>query len=116
MHLRTTELPVFDDHGTVVGIEGIVQDITELKQAEAKREQAIIKLEKALSEIRTLRGILPLCSFCKKVRDDQGYWEQVDIYLLKHSEAGISHSVCPECMKRHYPEEYDAIRSRSNED
>ena len=112
VHLRTTELPVIDDKGNVVGIEGIVQDITELKQAASKRENAIIKLEKALSEIRTLRGILPLCSFCKKVRNDKGYWEQVDVYLQKYSEADISHGICPECMKRHYPEEYEAIQAK----
>jgi len=56
-----------------------------------------------------LRGIIPLCSFCKKIRDDKGYWEQVDIYLQKHSEADISHSLCPECVKKHYPEEYMTI-------
>ncbi len=62
------------------------------------------ELQKAHSEIRTLRGILPLCSFCKKIRDDKGYWEQVDVYIHKYSEADISHSVCPECMKQHYPD------------
>lgn len=58
------------------------------------------------SEIKILRGILPLCSFCKKIRDDKGYWEQVDIYLRKYSEANISHSLCPECTRKHYPELY----------
>jgi steroid delta-isomerase-like uncharacterized protein len=64
-----------------------------------------------LAEIKTLRGILPLCSFCKKIRDDKGYWEQVDVYLHKYSEADISHSVCPECMKINYPEVYASIKS-----
>ena len=103
VHLRVTEVPLLDDNGNVISIEGIVQDITKLKQAETDREAAIKKLEKALSEIKTLRGILPLCSFCKKIRDDKGYWEQVDVYIKKHSEADISHSVCPECVKKHYP-------------
>jgi predicted ester cyclase len=57
-----------------------------------------------LEEIKTLREILPLCSFCKKIRDDKGYWEQVDVYLHKYSEADISHSVCPDCAKEHYPD------------
>ncbi|MDD3815385.1 MAG: PAS domain S-box protein [Desulfocapsaceae bacterium] len=104
IHLRVTEVPLLDDNGNVLGIEGIVQDITKLKQAEVDRESAIKKLEKALSEIKTLRGILPLCSFCKKIRDDKGYWEQVDVYINKYSEADISHSVCPECLKKHYPD------------
>ena len=104
-HLRVTEVPVLDENGNVLSIEGIVQDITELKQAEADRESAVKKLEKALSEIKTLRGILPLCSFCKKIRNDKGYWEQVDVYIHKYSEADISHSICPECLKKHYPDE-----------
>jgi hypothetical protein len=55
--------------------------------------------------VDTLRGILPLCSFCKKVRDDKGYWEQVDVYISKHSQADFSHSVCPECMEKYYPDQ-----------
>jgi hypothetical protein len=62
-----------------------------------------------LSEVKTLRGILPLCTFCKKIRDDKGYWEQVDVHIAKYSEADISHSLCPECMKKNYPEEYFMI-------
>ena len=102
VHLRVTEVPVLDDNGNVLGIEGIVQDITELKRAEADRENAVKQLEKALSEIKTLRGILPLCSFCKKIRDDKGYWEQVDVYIHKYSGADISHSICPDCVKKYY--------------
>lgn len=116
VHLRTTEVPVFDDNGQILGVEGIVQDVTELKRAEAERERAIEKLEKALSEIRTLRGILPFCSFCKKIRDDKGYWEKVDIYIHKHFEADVSHSICPECMKIHYPKEYAALYPEKKED
>lgn len=61
-------------------------------------------LQRALSEVRTLRGILPICSFCKKIRDDKGYWNQVDIYINEHSEADVSHSVCPECLAIQYPD------------
>ncbi len=99
------------DHGTVLAVEGIVLNSTELKRAEADRENAINKLEKALSEIRTLRAILPLCSFCKKSRDDKGHWEQVDVYIHKYSETDISHGICPECMKIHYPEQYASMSS-----
>lgn len=106
VHLRVTEVPVLDENGNVLGIDGIVQDITEFKQAEADRASALKKLENALSEIKTLRGILPLCSFCKKIRNDKGYWEQVDVYIQKYSEANISHSICPECLEKHYPGEY----------
>jgi len=77
----------------------------------AKTEKALLKeknnLQKALDEIKTLHGILPLCSFCKKIRNDKGYWEQVDIYIHKHTQADISHSICPDCLKKNYPEETD---------
>lgn len=75
---------------------------TQKKELEKERISMINELNKALSEIKTLRGILPLCSFCKKIRNDKGYWEQVDVYIHKYSEADISHSICPECMKKNY--------------
>jgi len=80
-------------------IEGAVitfVDITERKQAEEA-------LEKASDDIRTLRGILPICSSCKKIRDDQGYWNQVEVYIRDHSEAQFSHGICPECIRILYP-------------
>jgi steroid delta-isomerase-like uncharacterized protein len=57
-----------------------------------------------VSEVRTLRGILPLCMYCKKVRDDEGYWERVDTYIRKHSTVDISHGICPECLRERHPE------------
>ena len=87
----------------------ICRDITSRKKAEKEREDLIKRLQESLAEIRTLRKILPLCSFCKKVRDDKGYWEQVDVYLHKHSSVDVSHGICPECMKKHYPDEYRAM-------
>jgi PAS domain S-box-containing protein len=84
----------------------ICRDISDRRKAEAEREELIEQLRASLAEIKTLRGILPLCSFCKKIRDDQGYWEQVDVYIDKHSEADISHGICPECLRAHYPDLY----------
>ncbi|MCD4829336.1 MAG: response regulator [Candidatus Cloacimonetes bacterium] len=62
------------------------------------------KLYKAFDHIKTLQGILPICSFCKKIRNDDGYWSQVEEYVSSHSEAAFSHSVCPDCMDKHYPD------------
>jgi PAS domain-containing protein len=76
---------------------GVVIDITERKRT----EQA---LQKALNDIRTLRGILPICSNCKKIRDDQGQWHQVEVYVRDRTEAKFSHGFCPECLKILYPE------------
>lgn len=73
-------------------------------KAEEEREQLIRELEDALAEIKTLRGILPICSSCKKIRDDEGYWNQLEIYIQEHSEVEFSHSLCPECAKTLYPE------------
>jgi DNA-binding response OmpR family regulator len=62
------------------------------------------ELRQALDQIKTLRGIVPICASCKKIRDDQGYWNQVEVYVRKHTEAQFSHSICPECMTKLYPE------------
>ena len=66
--------------------------------------QKIRELEEALDQVRTLEGILPICSFCKKIRDDRNYWRQVEDYVGSHSEVKFSHSICPECMSKHYPD------------
>jgi PAS domain S-box-containing protein len=93
-----------DTDGNIIGAISLGLDITERKKTEEDRKKLINELQKALKEIKTLRGILPLCSFCKKIRDDKGYWEQVDVYIYKHLQADISHSICPECAKEHYPD------------
>lgn len=82
----------------------ISRDISGRMRAEAEREELIGRLRESLAEIKTLRGILPLCTYCKKIRDDEGYWEQVDVYIHQHSEAGISHSICPDCLRQHFPD------------
>lgn len=64
----------------------------------------VLELRKALEHIKTLQGIIPICSFCKRIRDDQGYWNQVEAYLSRHSEARFSHGFCPDCVKEHYPD------------
>jgi len=74
------------------------------KDTEAKQKSLILELQKALAEVKTLSGMLPICANCKKVRDDKGYWNQIESYLADHSEAKLSHSICPECAKRLYPE------------
>ncbi len=81
-----------------------ISDITDHKQAEQEREQLITDLQNALAEIKTLSGLLPVCSHCKKVRDDNGYWNQIDAYIAEHSEANISHGICPDCAEKHYPD------------
>jgi hypothetical protein len=70
------------------------------------------RLEKAQQEIKTLRGIIPICTSCKKIRNDEGYWQQVETYISNHSEALFSHGVCPDCMEELYPEYTQRIKER----
>lgn len=70
------------------------------RQAEAERA----RLEQALREVKELTGLLPICSACKKIRDDQGYWNQLETYIHAHTAARFSHGICPECMERLYPD------------
>lgn len=73
-----------------------------LKQAR-DREQALIKeLETALAQVRQLSGMLPICASCKKIRDDKGYWNQIEVYISEHSEADFTHGICPDCAKAFY--------------
>lgn len=87
------------------------QEIDRRKKAEAERDGVIQDLKKALSEVKTLRGFLPICSICKNVRDDQGYWSKIESYIKDHSEAEFSHGICPVCAKKHYPD-YDLYGDR----
>jgi PAS domain S-box-containing protein len=83
---------------------GIDRDVTAPKRAERDRERLISELQAALSDIKTLSGLVPICSHCKKIRDDTGYWTQVEAYIQAHSQARFSHGICPECAKKLYPD------------
>mgnify|MGYP000344927664 CR=1 FL=1 len=80
----------------------IIHDISERKTYEQERERLITELEKALAEIQTLRGILPICATCKKIRDDKGYWNQIETYIGAHSKVVFTHGICPECTGEYY--------------
>ncbi len=96
--------PVKDASGQILGASSIARDITERKREEAERLQLIHELTSALQRVKTLSGLLPICAACKKIRDDRGYWQSVEVYIRDHSDAEFSHSICPECMTRQYPE------------
>lgn len=85
------------------------RDITEKKQLEKERELLICELQHSLETIKTLQGVIPICSSCKKIRDDAGYWTQIENYIRDHSEADFSHGICPECTQKLYPEYYDEM-------
>jgi PAS domain S-box-containing protein len=93
--------------GSVMGLVGVITDVTDRKAAEEEKKELIRRLHNALSEIRTLSGLLPICSYCKKVRNDQGYWSKIEQYVQEHSDTQFSHGICPDCLKEHYPDHYE---------
>lgn len=90
-------------------ILAIDRDISERKAAEAEQDKLICELREALQKIKTLKGLLPICAWCKKVRDDQGYWKGVEKYIEEHSAASFTHGICPDCLKKNDPELYDLL-------
>lgn len=93
---------MYDAEGTSIGIEGSLRDVTERKRIEKEREKLIEELQENLAKVKTLSGLLPICASCKKIRDDKGYWNQVENYLIEHTEAQLTHGICPDCMKKLY--------------
>ncbi|MDG4476906.1 hypothetical protein [Thiovibrio frasassiensis] len=82
----------------------LLEEIEERKQTEMEKEQLIAQLQQAMQEVKVLSGFLPICASCKKIRDDTGYWRQIEEYISKHSNALFSHGICPDCTKKLYPE------------
>ena len=92
------------EDGKPLRVIGTHSDISDRKEWELEREKLITELKDALNEVKTLSGLLPICANCKKIRDDKGYWNQLESYIREHSKAEFSHSICPECAKKLYPE------------
>jgi hypothetical protein len=91
---------------------GLQDTLSELQQAHEERNRLIRELQDALASVKTLQGLLPICSLCKKVRDDRGYWSQIEIYLRKHSKADFSHGICPECVGKLYPDTSQVVHRK----
>lgn len=102
----------WDKDGRPVRMIGTHVDITGRKNAETERERLMLELKNAFESIKTLRGLLPICASCKKIRNDKGYWEQIETYIRERSDAEFSHGICPECAKKIYPEFYDENGNR----
>lgn len=84
-------------------------------ELQATLEDRVEKLQEAIDHIKTLKGIIPICSYCKKIRDDQNYWQQVESYISRHSDAEFSHGVCPDCYQEHVKPQLDEIRKTATE-
>lgn len=99
-----TACRLYNAQGDLVGAIETIRDITTVKQAAIERERLIQELQEALAKVKTLSGFLPICTACKKIRDDQGYWNQIESYISSHSSAEFSHSICPDCVRKLYPD------------
>lgn len=95
--------PLRED-GKIIASVTAFQDISALVKSEQEREKLIFLLQEALTAIKALHGIIPICSFCKKIRDDKGIWRRLEAYINDHTDAKLSHSLCDECLRREYPE------------
>jgi PAS domain S-box-containing protein len=102
--LETRAVPLLDDKGAIHASLGITRDITDNKAQEQEQAALVEELQDALRNVKTLRGFLPICAACKKIRDDRGYWKQIESYISDHSNAVFSHGICPDCSKRLYPD------------
>ncbi len=101
IHVSILGTPILTENGQV-GVYGIYRDITERKHREAERERLLNDIQDALGKVKTLSGLLPICASCKKVRDDNGYWNQIEVYVSEHSSADFTHGICPDCSKDLY--------------
>ena len=113
IQLRTAVIKDKDGNHTASIV--IHRDVTAIKKVEQERERLIVELRQALAEVKTLSGFLPICASCKKIRDDKGYWNQIEAYISEHSHAQFSHGVCPDCAKKLYPELFEK-RDKKNHD
>ncbi|HCL00089.1 MAG TPA: hypothetical protein DHW42_08310 [Candidatus Marinimicrobia bacterium] len=94
---------------SVVSINELNKEVTERKRVEQEREKLIGELTEALNKVKQLGGMLPICANCKKIRDDDGYWQQIEAYISEHADVEFSHGLCPDCVKELYPEYYDTV-------
>ncbi len=102
-HFIVTAQPFLNRHGRIEGIVECFQDITDRRKAEKERDKLLEELRSALSKVKLLSGFLPICASCKKIRDDKGYWNQIEYYVREHSEAEFTHGICPDCANKLYP-------------
>ena len=103
-YMLVTKGPMYDSTGGINGMFGVARDITDLKLLQQEIAEKVVQLEAAFEKVRQLEGIIPICSYCKKIRDDEKSWHEMENYISSHSEAKFSHGICPECYEREMQE------------
>jgi len=94
------------------GVIGLYYGI--IKQKNLAKEELILNLQKAFAEIKTLSGMLPICAWCKKIKNDEGYWQKIEAYIKSHSDADFTHGICNDCEKKVYSDYYQKFEERMN--
>lgn len=108
--VRNTSVPVRDSQGTLIAYDGLVADISQSEYTEEAQVHQIAELTAALSMVKTLHSLLPVCCSCKNIRDDEGYWQQIESYIEGHYPAiSFTHGLCPACARKLYPAYYDEV-------
>lgn len=103
-HLEITSAPLKDAAGKVTAVVNIVHDVTIRKMTEMGKEHLIRELQASLTKTKRLNGLLPICSYCKKIKNDSGAWQQLESYLRSHAEVEFNHEICPQCSEKHHPQ------------
>jgi len=107
--VNLTATTIRDGEGNVLYAMGMVDDISKRKVAEQEKELLISQLQDALANIKTLKGLIPICAWCKKIRDDKGYWKKVETYIEEHSDASFTAGICPKCLHKEDPGTYEEV-------
>jgi two-component system, cell cycle sensor histidine kinase and response regulator CckA len=113
--VSVTISPMKNTEGKISGASVIARDITSRKREEQERINLIQELTDALKRAKTLAGLLPICASCKRIRDDSGYWQQVEAYIAEHTDAVFTHGICPECFKIAHADRVE-VESKPDED
>jgi integral membrane sensor domain MASE1 len=95
--VRATARPIREPSGTITGAVVVVSDVTRIEHSKREQAELVTRLQQALRDVKTLRGLIPICAQCKKIRNDEGAWERLEKYLGARTEAEFSHGMCPEC-------------------
>jgi len=111
-YVEVTSSNLRDRDGDVIAGVEIVRDVTERKRLEDEKQKLISALREALNSIKVLKGLIPVCAWCKKARNDKGYWDNLENYIREHSEADFTHGICPECLDKAFSEMDDREESK----
>jgi PAS domain S-box-containing protein len=103
LDISLTISPITDTEGRILGISKIARDVSQRRQAEEERDRLLLRLLDALDQIKTLRGMLPICAACRKIRNETGSWDQIEVYIQQYTEVKFTHGLCPDCLKHLYP-------------